>query len=173
MKAIIYTTNTGSTAEYAKLLGKELKLPVFSLKQSENKMPADSDIIYLGWLMAGKIKGYKEAVRKYEVCAVCGIGMGQTGTQIKEVREKNAIPQRVPVFTLQGNFDVKKLHGVYRFMMNVMIKTAGKGLAEKTDRTPEEDDMLDMIINGGNRVSIQNLKSVIEWYKNVNLREVE
>lgn len=26
MKAIIYTSNTGSTAEYAKLLGRELKL---------------------------------------------------------------------------------------------------------------------------------------------------
>ena len=36
---------------------------------------------------------------------------------------------------------VKKLHGAYRFMMNVMVKTAGKGLANKTDRTPEEDDI--------------------------------
>ena len=25
-------------------------------------------------------------------------------------------------------------------MMNVMVKTAGKGLANKTDRTPEEDE---------------------------------
>ena len=39
-------------------------------------------------------------------------------------------------------------------MMNVMVKTAGKGLANKTDRTPEEDDMLDMMINGGKRVSL-------------------
>ena len=50
-------------------------------------------------------------------------------------------------------------------MMNVMVKTAGKGLANKTDRTPEEDDMLDMMINGGKRVSLQNLKAVTEWYK--------
>ena len=168
MKAIIYTSNTGSTAEYAKLLGKELNLPVYSLQQAKTKVSADSEIIYLGWIMAGGIKGYKEAVKTYKVCAVCGVGMGQTGTQLKEVREKNAIPQRIPLFTLQGNFDVKKLHGAYRFMMNVMVKTAGKGLANKTDRTPEEDDMLDMMINGGKRVSLQNLKEVTEWYKNVN-----
>ena len=67
--------------------------------------------------------------------------MGQTGTQLKEVRDKNAIPQRIPLFTLQGNFDVKKLHGAYRFMRNVMVKIAGNGLANKTDRTPEEDDI--------------------------------
>ncbi len=168
MKTILYTSNTGSTAEYAKLLGKELNLPVHSLQQAKKKVPAGSEIIYLGWIMAGGIKGYKEAAKLYKVRAVCGVGMGQTGTQLKEVRDKNAIPQRIPLFTLQGNFDVKKLHGVYRFMMDVMVKTAGKGLAAKTDRTPEEDDMLDMIVNGGKRVSLQNLKAVTEWYKSIN-----
>ena len=168
MKAIIYTSNTGSTAEYAGLLGKELNLPVHSLQQAKNKVPAGSEIIYLGWIMAGGIKGYKEAAKTYKVCAVCGVGMGQTGTQLKEVREKNEIPQIVPLFTLQGNFDVKKLRGVYRYMMNIMVKTAGKGLAAKTDRTPEEDDMLDMMVNGGRRVSLQNLRAIIEWYKSVN-----
>lgn len=168
MKAIIYISNTGSTAEYAKLLGKELNLPVHSLQQAKNNVPAGSEIIYLGWIMAGGIKGYKEAARKYKVCAVCGVGMGQTGTQLKEVRDKNSIPQRIPLFTLQGNFDVKKLHGLYRFMMNVMVKTAGKSLAAKTDRTPQEDDMLDMMVNNGKRVSAQNLGAVVEWYKSVN-----
>ena len=158
MKAIIYTSNTGSTAEYAQLLGKKLNLPVHSLQQAKNKVLAGSEIIYLGWIMAGGIKGYKEAAKLYKVRAVCGIGMGQTGTQLKEVRDKNAIPQRIPLFTLQGNFDVKKLHGAYRFMMNVMVKT---------DRTPEEDDMLDMMVNGGKRVSLQNLNAVTEWYKSV------
>lgn len=167
MKAIIYTSNTGSTAEYAQLLGNELNLPVHSLQQAKHKVPAGSEIIYLGWIMAGGIKGYKEAVKLYKVRAVCGVGMGQTGTQLKEVRDKNAIPQRIPLFTLQGNFDVKKLHGAYRFMMNVMVKTVGKGLANKTDRTPGEDDMLDMMVNGGKRVSLQNMKAITEWYKNI------
>ena len=97
MKAIIYTSNTGSTAEYAQLLGKKLNLPVHSLQQAKNKVLAGSEIIYLGWIMAGGIKGYKEAAKLYKVRAVCGIGMGQTGTQLKEVRDKNAIPQRIPL----------------------------------------------------------------------------
>ena len=101
------------------------------------------------------------------VCTINGKGIESSSTQLKEVRDKNTIPQRIPLFTLQGNFDVQKLHGVYRFMMNVMVKTAGKGLANKIDRTPEEDDMLDMMVNGGKRVSLQNLKAVTEWYKSV------
>lgn len=53
-------------------------------------------------------------------------------------------------------------------MMNVMVKTAGKSLAAKTDRTPQEDDMLDMMVNNGKRVSAQNLGAVVVWYKSVN-----
>ena len=53
MKAIIYTSNTGSTAEYAQLLGRKLNLSVHSLQQVKNKVPAGGEIIYLGWIMAG------------------------------------------------------------------------------------------------------------------------
>ena len=164
MRAIIYTSNTGSTAEYAQLLGKELNLPVHSLQQAKNEVPAGSEIIYLGWIMAGGIKGYKEAAKLYKVRAVCGVGMGQTGTQTDSVREKTKVPADIPVFTLQGSFDVKKLRGIYRPMMELMVKTAGKALAEKSDRTPEEDDMLDMMLHGGERVKAENLHAVLEWY---------
>lgn len=46
-------------------------------------------------------------------------------------------------------------------MMNIMVKTAGKALEKKTDRTPEEEDMM---LHGGERVRIQNLQVVISWY---------
>ena len=104
------------------------------------------------------------ARKKYKICAVCAVGMGQTGTQRKEIREKNNIPGKIPVFTLQGNFSVERLHGMYKMMMNIMVKTAGKALEKKTDRTPEEEDMLDMMLHGGERVKIQNLQGVISWY---------
>ena len=67
MKAIIYTSNTGSTAEYAQLLGKELNLPVHSLQQAKNKVPAGSEIIYLGWIMAGESKD----IKRQQNCRKC------------------------------------------------------------------------------------------------------
>ena len=164
MRAIVYTSNTGSTAEYAKVLSHQIVVPAYSMKEADKRVKSGAEIIYLGWIMAGKIKGYTEAARKYNIQAVCGVGMGQSGTQLAEVRTKNKIPQRIPLFTLQGTFDIKKLHGVYKMMMNVMVKTAGKALTEKVDRTPEEDDMLDMMLNGSNRVKKENLNDIIKWY---------
>ncbi|MCI5952751.1 MAG: flavodoxin domain-containing protein [Anaerostipes sp.] len=167
MRAIVYTSNTGSTAKYAKMLSHQIVVPAYSIKEAEKKVKPGAEIIYLGWIMAGKIKGYAEAARKYKVQAVCGVGMGQTGTQLAEVRTKNKVPQSIPLFTLQGTFDINKLHGIYKMMMNIMVKTAGKALADKTDRTPEDDDMLDMMMNGSERVKTENLRYVIEWYDTV------
>ncbi len=164
MNAIIYTTHTGSTEHYAKLLAHGTGLPVYSLVEAKKKIFVGAEVIYLGWIMAGSVKGYAAAARRYKVRAVCGVGMGQTGTQTDSVRKKTAVPENIPLFTLQGNFNVKKLHGIYRPMMEIMIKTVGKSLAEKQNRTKEEDDMLDMMFHGGERVKIDNLSAVLDWY---------
>ena len=164
MNAIIYTTNTGSTERYARLLAQKTGLPAYSLAEAKKRLFAGAEVIYLGWIMAGSAKGYAEAAKRYRVRAVCAVGMGQTGTQTDAVRKKSAIPSDIPLFTLQGNFDVKKLHGVYRPMMELMVKTAGKGLAQKKDRTPEENDMLDMMLHGSERVKAENLRAVLDWY---------
>lgn len=164
MKAIIYTSNTGSTSRYAKMLSQQIVMPAYSMEEAKRKVKPGTEIIYLGWLMAGKIKGYANAAKKYNVQAVCGVGMGQNGTQLAEVRKQNKIPQNIQLFTIQGTFDISKLHGIYKMMINVMVKTAGKALANKTERTPEEDDMLDMMMNGSDRVKAENLRDFIEWY---------
>lgn len=164
MNAIIYTTNTGSTECYARLLAQKTGLPVYSLAEAKKRVFAEAEVIYLGWIMAGSVKGYAEAAKRFRVRAICAVGMGQTGTQTDSVRKKSGIPADIPLFTLQGNFDVKKQHGVYRPMMEIMVKMAGKSLAEKKGRTPEEDDMLDMMLHGGECVKEENLSTVLDWY---------
>ena len=65
MEAIIYTTNTGSAEQYAKILAQETGLPAYSMKEAQKKIRPDADVICLGWIMAGTIKGYSAAVRHY------------------------------------------------------------------------------------------------------------
>ncbi|MGN0171334.1 MAG: hypothetical protein ACI39E_00960 [Acutalibacteraceae bacterium] len=159
--AIVYTSNTGYTAEYAKLLGERIGLPVYALSDMRKEKRS---VIYLGWLMAGTVKGYKKAAKRFCIAAVCGVGMGQTGSQLQDVRKANSFPADLPVFTLQGGFDMTKLHGVYKFMMTVMKKTAGKALANKKERTFEEDRMLKLLTDGGSYVDEKNLAEILKWY---------
>ena len=167
MKAIIYTTNTGSTAQYAKMLAEQTGLPAFSMEEAKSKVEAGNEIIYLGWIMAAKVKGYKAAAKKYKIRAVCAVGMERTGTRTEQIREKTSVPVEIPLFTLQGNFDVKKLHGIYRLMMNLMVKMVTKKLGAKIDRTQQENEMLEIMLHGGENVREENLGEVISWYKKV------
>ena len=166
ISAIVYTTNTGTTKTYAEMLGEQIHLPVYALAEAKKKLEKGTTILYLGWIMAGSVKGYKEADKYFHIPMVCAVGMGKTGSQTQEIRDRNHIPSSVAVFTLQGSFDRQKLQGIYKLMINVMIKTAGKALSEKADRTPEEDEMLDLMLHGGSRVSVEHLAGPIRRYRN-------
>lgn len=48
-------------------------------------------------------------------------------------------------------------------MMGTMMNTARKGLKKKADRTPEEDEMLDILENGENKVCEENLGQILNW----------
>lgn len=161
MDAIIYSSNTGYTEQYAKMLSEAIALPAYSIKQASS-VKEGASVIYMGWICAGGVNGYKKARKLYDVKAVCGIGMAKGGMQLDDVIKTNKLEGK-KAFTLQGGFEMKKLKGIYRFMMSTMARTVGKKLAEKTDRTPDENDMLDLMQNGGNRVSMENLQPVIDW----------
>lgn len=165
MKAIIYTTNTGSAEQYAKMLAEQTGLSVFSMEEAKSEVEEGSEIIYLGWIMAAQVKGYKTAAKKYKIRAVCAVGMEKTGTRTEEIRKKTFVPAEVPLFTLQGNFNVKKLHGFYRLMMSMMVKMVTKQLVAKTDRTQRENEMLEIMLQGGENVRKENLAEVLDWYK--------
>lgn len=165
MEAIIYTTNTGSAEQYAKMLAEQTGLSVFSMEEAKSEVEEGSEIIYLGWIMAAQVKGYKAAAKKYKIKAVCAVGMEKTGTRTEEIRKKTFVPAEVPLFTLQGNFNVKKLHGFYRLMMSMMVKMVTKQLVAKTDRTQRENEMLEIMLQGGENVRKENLAEVLDWYK--------
>ena len=54
--AIVYTSNTGYTKQYAGMLGKNTGLPVYSLEEAMKELGAGDSILYLGLLMAWKIQ---------------------------------------------------------------------------------------------------------------------
>ena len=164
-KAIVFTSNTGYTAQYAALLAKKTGLHVYALNEALEKVPEGSAVIYMGWIMAGKIQGFITAMKHYQVAAVCGVGMNPTGSQLPMVRQANGLGESMPVFTLQGGLNMDKLHGFKKLILKIMGGSIGKQLMAKQDRTPEEDAILDMFRNGGDRVSMQNLKDVVAWYE--------
>lgn len=155
IRAIIYESNTGFTKKYAQLLSVQTGLPCHAL--SENKVTSGDSIIYLGWLCAGKIKGYAKASKRYNVRAVAGVGLrAQDAEALGQLIKQNKTAGR-PAFYLQGGVDIQKLRGLNK----IMLKAAVKAMAGKKGKPGSEDTLYSF----KDFVSPDNLSGLLGWYK--------
>ncbi len=100
--AIVYTSNTGHARQYALVLSEQIGLPPFSLEEANAQLSGSSPVIYLGWLHASHVKGYVKAASRFDLCAVCAVGLCDTGTLTDQVRKATSIPVDIPLFTFQA-----------------------------------------------------------------------
>ena len=159
--AIVYTSNTGHTRQYSLLLGEQIGLPVYSLDEANSRLSGGSTVIYLGWIHASHVKGYSKAANRFSVCAVCGVGLCDTGTLISEVRKATSIPEGIPLFTLQGGIDRSRLKGMDKLMISMLTK----GLAAQKQRSAQDDRMLELMSKDESYVSPENLSGILQWYR--------
>lgn len=159
--AIVYTSKTGFTRQYAQLLGKRLGLPVYSLEDALYGLGQGSPILYLGWIHASAIRNYRKASKRFSIRAVCGVGLCDTGTLTDQVRKATAIPASIPLFTLQGGFDRSKLKGLDKLMISMLVK----GLSSQEKRSEQDERMLALLQKDGNYVNSDNLTEVLGWYE--------
>ena len=159
--AIVYTSNTGHTRKYALLLGEQIGLPVYSLDEANAQLSGGSPVIYLGWLHASHVKGYSKAAKRFALCAVCGVGLCDTGTLTDQVRKATSIPEGIPLFTLQGGIDRSRLKGMDKLMISMLTK----GLASQKHRSAQDERMLELLSKDENYVSLEDLSEVLQWYR--------
>lgn len=163
---IVYRSNTGFTREYAEMLGKAEKLKVYSLSQANGELAPNSDVFFMGPLMAGHITGVDQAVKRYHVRGVCGVGMSPATKQVLDSLIKaNYVPD-APIFYLQGGWAPKKVGWIKRIMVNMVTRSTRESLQDKgSRRTPQEQRQLDFLIKGGSYVAFENLEPIRNWLK--------
>ena len=162
IQAIVYTSNTGTTEAYARLLGQETGLPVRTLEEAKKTLESSAQILYLGWIMAGGIQGYADAAKLCRIPMVCAVGMEPAGKE-QELRTNNGIPEDTALYALQGGYLPDRLRGIQKLLMRMITGSMAKKLAAKANRTPGEDDLLDLVSRGGSRVSPEKLAGPIRW----------
>ena len=159
---IVYRSNTGFTREYAEMLGKAEKMKALSLPEAEGKIT--DAVFYMGPLMAGHITGIDQAVKKFDVKGVCGVGMSPASPQVLETLSKANYVPGAPIFYLQGGWAPKKVGWLKRRMVNMVTKSMREALQNKK-RTPEEDRQLDFLLHGGSFVAFENLETIQNWIR--------
>ncbi len=162
---IVYRSDTGFTRQYAEMLGKAEKMKVLPLDEAGDNV--SEPVFYMGPLMAGHIAGVDRAVKKFTVKGMCGVGMSPASQQTMEsMTRANYIPPDTALFYLQGGWAPKKVSWIKRRMVNMVTKSTRKALQSKgSRRTPEEEAMYQMLVNGGSFVAFENLEPIRGWMK--------
>ena len=163
---IVYRSNTGFTREYAEMLGRAEKMKACPLSEAQGKVGPGESVFYMGPLMAGHISGIDQAVKKFAVKGVCGVGMSPASPQVLEALSKANYTSGAPIFYLQGGWAPKKVGWLKRRMVGMATKSMRESLRDKgSRRTPEENKQLDFLLHGGSFVAFENLETIREWIK--------
>ena len=160
---IVYQSNTGFTRQYAEMLGKAEFLKVYPLEEAD--LPADTEVLYMGPLMAGRITGIDKAVKQFSVVAACGVGMSPPGRDVLNTMSKANYLPNAPLFYLQGGWAPKQVGWAKRKAVEMVTKSIRTQLENKPDRTRVEQANLDMLNKGGSMVAFENLTTIRNWIK--------
>ena len=161
---IVYRSNTGFTKEYAEMLGKAEKLKVLSVPEADDQ--AGKPVFYMGPLMAGHISGIDQAVKRFAVQGVCGVGMSPPSQQLLDALSRVNYVPNAPIFYLQGGWAPKKVSWLKRRMVGMVTRSTRESLQDKgSRRTPEENRYLDFLLHGGSFVAFENLEAIRSWMK--------
>lgn len=164
-KAIVYTSNTGHTAAYAKLLSERIDRPAYSLEEAVEKLPKGCAVIYMGWIMAGKLKGYRKAARRFDVRVACGVGMTAGGMNADRLRRATGIRGDIDVHSIPGGFELSKLSGFWQRIIRGSAKKIAAQLRAKPERSPEEENLLLLMTEGAAQIDPSRLDHLEEWYR--------
>ena len=169
MKAIVYTSQTGFTRRYAELLAAKTDLPAYDAKTAKRQLPRGSEIFYMGWLIAGEVKGLKAALDRYTVrgVAIVGISPQANGELWTEARiNGGASDDGGRIFYLRGGYAPEKLGGIYRLMMGHMAKTVIRQVEAKGAEATELDrEMAEVFRHGGDYVREEALEEIAAWIR--------
>ena len=158
MVSIVYVTNTGSSKRYAEMLSEKTGYPCYAMSDSDAAV--GTDVVFISWVMAGTIQGLSEARVKFGTLkVVVAVGMMKSESQDASLKEKNDVSETF--FSLAGSFDIKKLSGMYKMMMGMMMKMLKAKLKESDE--PKAKEMVEKFEEGFDFVDEENLSEILEF----------
>ncbi len=161
-QAIVYESNTGYTRRYAELLAEATGLPLYPRKKA-GALGSGTDIVYMGWIMAGAVQGYKKATGKYNVQALIAVGMAAPSQKAADDIVKRHQTGDLPVFYLQGGIDRTKLRGLNKVMLSNMPRLLESEAEKNPEKAEQNARIIEMIENGCDYVCRENLDEIVRW----------
>lgn len=159
-RIVLYESGTGFTAQYAAWIAEELKCESVALKNVKTVNVADYDqVIFGGWMCAGKVMGYDKFVKlnaKNVVLFAVGMAPSVRSVAEKIIKENGFDAERF--FYFEGGYRPEKVN----FIMRTMMKMLKKSIEKKAEKT-EEDLYIIKTFNGADNAKKEAVVPLVEY----------
>ena len=161
---IIYESDSGFTKRYAEIFAEKTGLECYSLYMSRIKVKRGSDVIYFGRVMQNEVDGFKKARKKYNILALCPVGLKMPTNAVKEkIAEANELTENLPkLFYLRGGYDPEQTKGLEKTLINLIVSDL-ESKGEEIDAV--EAQYLADLTDGADYVNEENLAPLLDWYE--------
>ena len=161
-RIVIYESGTGFTAQYAAWIAEELQCESVALKNAKSVNVADYDqVIFGGWMCAGKVMGYDKFVKLHAKNAVLfAVGMAPAVPEVanKIIADNGFDAERF--FYFEGGYRPEKVN----FIMRTMMKMLKKSIEKKPEKT-EEDLYIIKTFHGADNAKKEAIQPLVEFCK--------
>jgi len=139
---VIYESQTGFTRQYAEWIAEELTCTSKSLKEVKAaELSAYDRIIFGGWIMGGRIAGYRKVLKLGSLTAVFAVGASLIDeATTKNIQTVNQLGS-MPFYYMQGGIHFDSLG----YFKRNLLKAIQKSLVKKDHRTAQEEFMAEYL----------------------------
>ncbi len=157
IKGIVYNSNTGFTAQYAEILSHATGLPAYKLDDMKDNLKREDEVIYMGWICVGKVKGYRRASEYVRCAVVCGVGLKKPDADMNQIISENNNINPYRFFMLHGGLDSSKQKKIGK----VVLKMMNNRDAFSSEGEKEVEKVLEQ--GSGSFVDVESLKPLIAY----------
>ncbi len=161
-RIVLYESGTGFTARYAAWIAEELQCESVALKNAKTVNFADYDqVIFGGWMCAGKVMGYDKFVKLHAKNAVLfAVGMAPAVPEVanKIIADNGFHAERF--FYFEGGYRPEKVN----IIMRTMMKMLKKSIEKKPEKT-EEDLYIIKTFHGADNAKKEVIQPLVEFCK--------
>lgn len=161
IKAIVFKSETGFTKEYAKMLSKKINVPCYTINEAKKELNRKDEIVYLGWICAGKISGINKVRNSYIVKCYGAVGaFPQDDNYINSLITGNSL-ENEKLFYLRGGINFTKLKGYKK----IIVKIVGNVLEKNNKGKEGSEELIRLFNEGASFVDSKNLDEMIDYIK--------
>lgn len=159
-RIILYESGTGFTAQYADWIAEELQCESVGFKKAKAINVADYDqVIFGGWMCAGKVMGYdKFKALNAKNPVLFAVGMAPSVPEVAEKIIKDNGFDAERFFYFEGGYRPEKVN----FIMRTMMKMLKKSIEKKEEKT-EEDLYIIKTFNGADNAKKEAIAPLVEF----------